>query len=118
MLTDCTTGPYDGGNNRARTCDPMLVRHVLSQLSYAPLLAALHQRRVLLYMLTIILSSTISNFFQFFSKGLQKLFDLFWSKFIVGIAELTLDLNRFVLVHNFPQFILSDCDQGGFHPIA
>ena len=27
----------DGGNNRARTCDPMLVRHVLSQLSYAPL---------------------------------------------------------------------------------
>ncbi len=26
-----------GGNNRARTCDPMLVRHVLYQLSYAPL---------------------------------------------------------------------------------
>ena len=26
-----------GGNNRARTCDPMLVRHVLSQLSYAPM---------------------------------------------------------------------------------
>ena len=26
----------NGGNNRARTCDPMLVRHVLSQLSYAP----------------------------------------------------------------------------------
>ena len=25
-----------GGNNRARTCDPMLVRHVLYQLSYAP----------------------------------------------------------------------------------
>ena len=25
-----------GGNNRDRTCDPMLVRHVLSQLSYAP----------------------------------------------------------------------------------
>ena len=25
-----------GGNNRARTCDPLLVRHVLSQLSYAP----------------------------------------------------------------------------------
>ena len=37
MLTDCTTGPDSGGNNRARTCDPMLVRHVLSQLSYAPL---------------------------------------------------------------------------------
>ena len=27
---------FNGGNNRARTCDPMLVRHVLSQLSYAP----------------------------------------------------------------------------------
>ncbi len=27
---------FYGGNNRARTCDPMLVRHVLSQLSYAP----------------------------------------------------------------------------------
>ena len=28
-----------GGNNRARTCDPLLVRQVLSQLSYAPTLA-------------------------------------------------------------------------------
>ena len=25
-----------GGDNRARTCDPVLVRHVLSQLSYTP----------------------------------------------------------------------------------
>ena len=30
-----------GGNNRARTCDPLLVRQVLSQLSYAPKLAFL-----------------------------------------------------------------------------
>ena len=29
-----------GGNNRARTCDIMLVRHALYQLSYAPLLTA------------------------------------------------------------------------------
>ena len=29
-----------GGNNRARTCDPLLVRQVLSQLSYAPLTAS------------------------------------------------------------------------------
>ena len=28
---------YLGGNNRARTCDPLLVRQVLSQLSYAPI---------------------------------------------------------------------------------
>ena len=27
---------YFGGNNRARTCDPLLVRQMLSQLSYAP----------------------------------------------------------------------------------
>ncbi len=27
---------FVGGDNRARTCDPVLVRHVLSQLSYTP----------------------------------------------------------------------------------
>ena len=26
---------FFGGNNRARTCDPLLVRQMLSQLSYA-----------------------------------------------------------------------------------
>ncbi len=31
-----TTAPGYGGHNRARTCDPLLVRQVLSQLSYAP----------------------------------------------------------------------------------
>ena len=35
VLTNWTTGP-SGGNNRARTCDPLLVRQMLSQLSYAP----------------------------------------------------------------------------------
>ena len=30
-----------GGNNRARTCDPLLVRQMLSQLSYAPQCRAL-----------------------------------------------------------------------------
>ena len=30
---------YGGGNNRARTCDLLLVRQMLSQLSYAPELA-------------------------------------------------------------------------------
>ena len=34
-----------GGNNRARTCDPLLVRQVLSQLSYASMSAAVHQQR-------------------------------------------------------------------------
>ena len=27
---------FNGGTNRARTCDPLLVRQMLSQLSYAP----------------------------------------------------------------------------------
>ena len=27
---------FVSGNNRARTCDPLLVRQMLSQLSYAP----------------------------------------------------------------------------------
>ncbi|SBV98998.1 conserved hypothetical protein [uncultured Eubacteriales bacterium] len=39
----------NGGNNRARTCDIMLVRHALYQLSYAPLSAALsHAAKVII----------------------------------------------------------------------
>ena len=40
-----------GGNNRARTCDPLLVRQMLSQLSYAPPTScvALSRRRVISY---------------------------------------------------------------------
>ena len=30
------TANFNGGTNRARTCDPLLVRQVLSQLSYDP----------------------------------------------------------------------------------
>ena len=29
---------FYGGTNRARTCDPLLVRQVLSQLSYGPIM--------------------------------------------------------------------------------
>ena len=55
-----------GGNNRARTCDPMLVRHVLSQLSYAPEylpLLGFPQRRGSLYTVNPFLSSCFFNFF-------------------------------------------------------
>ena len=34
-----------GGNNRARTCDPLLVRQVLSRLSYAPVSQLAHYTR-------------------------------------------------------------------------
>ena len=36
----------NGGHNRARTYDPLLVRQMLSQLSYAPTLPPLSQRLV------------------------------------------------------------------------
>ena len=44
-----TTEPFPqiyGGNNRARTCDPLLVRQMLSQLSYAPIYS---HSKVLIY---------------------------------------------------------------------
>ena len=34
---------FNGGTNRARTCDPLLVRQVLSQLSYDPILLVTHR---------------------------------------------------------------------------
>ncbi len=34
------------GRNRARTCDPLLVRQVLSQLSYAPIYSLTTQKRL------------------------------------------------------------------------
>ena len=45
-----------GGNNRARTCDPLLVRQVLSQLSYAP------ARALLVYMMQ---NNHVNDFSQF-----------------------------------------------------
>ena len=57
----------NGGNNRARTCDPMLVRHVLSQLSYAPefrIWCCSPQRHDTLYTWNPVLSSTFFNFFS------------------------------------------------------
>ena len=62
-----------GGNNRARTCDPMLVRHVLFQLSYAPLpfrfsFCCSPQRHDTLYTAHLVLSST---FFEFFQKTIS-----------------------------------------------
>ena len=61
-----------GGNDRARTCDPLLVRQVLSQLSYAsflPPLLCFVRRRLLLYTWPHRLSSIIFGFSQFFSQA-------------------------------------------------
>ena len=46
VLTSWTTGPH-GGNNRTRTCDPLLVRQVLSQLSSAPIYPFISQSTAL-----------------------------------------------------------------------
>jgi hypothetical protein len=38
-----------GGHNWARTSDPLLVRQVLSQLSYAPDCRLYYQRQIIVY---------------------------------------------------------------------
>ncbi len=49
-----------GGHNRARTCDPLLVRQMLSQLSYAP--PSIYQQQIVLYTNP----AKMSRFFLFF----------------------------------------------------
>ena len=65
-----------GGNNRARTCDPLLVRQMLSQLSYAPTFFRLLRFRFvylsnrLLYYTLILWICQV--FFQNFQKNFRK----------------------------------------------
>ena len=144
MLTDCTTGPDNGGNNRARTCDPMLVRHVLSQLSYAPqgcpskyplwFGAQTSQRRVLLYTAPPTLSSA---FFQFFpiksflpqntalcrhfqkkSKFQQQFLNFLRAELIIGVAELTADVDRLSRSGDLLQLPFSKADEGPPSPCS
>ena len=42
---------FVSGNNRARTCDPLLVRQMLSQLSYAPVPSSRFDRGDVLYII-------------------------------------------------------------------
>ena len=88
---------FGGGNNRARTCDLLLVRQMLSQLSYAPVFRFVvrrtSQRRGLLYTRTPILSST---FFDFFKK--------LFSTFFRGFTTIsTYSINNFRSVFECPQ---------------
>ena len=68
-----------GGNNRARTCDPLLVRQMLSQLSYAPQCFAdlpdrrrrgLSAARVIFYLLPPFLSRAFLQVLKFFAHKL------------------------------------------------
>ena len=53
---------FVSGNNRARTCDPLLVRQMLSQLSYAPVsLLTAATCYILLY-----LKRNVNTYFQLF----------------------------------------------------
>ena len=66
-LTNWATGPF-GGNNRARTYDPLLVRQMLSQLSYASIFAASF-RRLTYYTTTFCVCQVFfETFLKFFSS--------------------------------------------------
>ena len=61
-----------GGNNRARTCDPLLVRQMLSQLSYAP------PRRTVIYsafIIIVLFGAFVKGFFLFCKKRLRIMSD-------------------------------------------
>ena len=65
-LTNWATGPY-GGNNRARTYDPLLVRQMLSQLSYASIVLS-HLTALILYQTLICLSIHFLIFLKIFFR--------------------------------------------------
>ena len=67
--------PPHGGNNRARTYDPLLVRQMLSQLSYAPVLSCADtyvRRRCSFYHIQNQLSTPFLKKIEFFTLCSQK----------------------------------------------
>ena len=56
-----------GGNNRARTCDPLLVRQMLSQLSYAPSGSCLCCRRTDDFDIILHYRAFVNTFWKFSS---------------------------------------------------
>ena len=119
MLTDCTTGPDCGGNNRARTCDPMLVRHVLSQLSYAPELSLkkCHASATVVIIHTHhhFVKHYFENFRNFFFiplKRQKQRLKLLRRELIDVVAKLALDADGLILLHQLLKILFADCDQG------
>ena len=55
------------GNNRARTCDPLLVRQMLSQLSYAPSGSCLRCRRIDDFDIILHYRAFVNTFWKFSS---------------------------------------------------
>ena len=82
-----------GGNNRARTCDLLLVRQMLSQLSYAPELficCAMHISDVVHYTHT-----------RLFCQALFSIFSRFFS-----LPPRITPSGRFVVIFRFPKHLL------------
>ena len=59
---------FDGGNNRARTCDLLLVRQMLSQLSYAPVCLGVFRTSATWHIIDEG-ERFVKHFFQKFSKN-------------------------------------------------
>ena len=56
------------GNNRARTCDPLLVRQMLSQLSYAPMRSRFTKAtNIIVQYSAAFVNPLKSTFFEFFA---------------------------------------------------
>ena len=91
----------------------MLVRHVLSQLSYAPV-RRISQRRVLLYTPTTILSRRFFLFFVFLEKSdfFQNFGDFLRGKVIDRIAELAFHMDGLPVLHNLLHFFFAQADEG------
>ena len=84
-----------GGNNRARTCDPLLVRQMLSQLSYAPTCLCRFTRLSYLSATYIMILQTYANVNTFLKNFL-----IFLKNFLGSI------LSHFRRVYSF-LFLLS-----------
>ena len=69
VLTNWTTRPY-GGDYRARTCDPLLVRQMLSQLSYAPIRLSFSRQRWYYITFFCLCQYLFENFFKNFFEVL------------------------------------------------
>ena len=87
-LTSWATGP-NGGNNRARTYDPLLVRQMLSQLSYASIFDRLADDLLI-----------ISQSFWFVNRFL-KIFLIFFKKVFQGLDQIASSAQRGILYHTF-----------------
>ena len=64
-----------GGNNRARTCDLLLVRQMLSQLSYAPI-PLLVLRTSATWIIIHTIPHFVKHYFQKFSKNFTACFSM------------------------------------------